>query len=140
MYKSKLIKKVDEMDIPKFIKMFFGRFPGRDVPDSMEVIVEKYKDTTYTGGPYSVGGTVDPTYGSITLINNGDDDLDILEDGSFTFDTKLNDGASYIIEVKDRSDTSQGQLCAVSGGSNGDGSGTINGANVININVSCVTI
>ena len=91
-------------------------------------------------GKYSVGGNASGVSGNFTLTNNNGDDLVINDNVSFTFTTKLSNGSSYKVEVKQGSDNSQGQLCTVTGGSNGDGSGTISGADVINILVTCVGV
>ncbi len=119
----------------------YGSFFSLDEAASNKVFIAKYNKSILTGGPYSVGGTVSGAIGTFTLTNNGGDDLFILDNGGFTFDSLLNDGASYEVDILDGSDTSQGHLCAVqSGGSNGDGSGVINGADVTDIQVSCVGI
>lgn len=91
-------------------------------------------------GKYSVGGNASGVLGNFTLTNNGKDDLVVEDNGSFTFKKKLSNGSSYHIEVKPRSDTSQGHLCEVSGGSDGKGSGKISGADVVSIRVSCVGV
>ncbi len=132
------------MPMPEFIRWLLGRSPVRDIPDSMKVIVDKYSNIISTRGQYSVGVTVSSVCGSFILTNNGGDDLPIDGIGSFTFDTKLNDGASYSVEVKPGSDrdtefAESVEVYVISGGSNDedDGSGTINGADVIDINVEC---
>jgi len=38
--------------------------------------------------------------GSVVLQNNGEDDLSLIQDGDFTFETSLNDGAGYSVTVK----------------------------------------
>ncbi len=78
---------------------------------------------------YSVGGSVSGLNGTLTLLNNGADDLVITADGSFTFPTKLLDGSSYDVTVKQAPTT---QNCDVS-----NGSGTVSGADVSNVLVSC---
>ena len=114
-------------------------FPDQDAA-SNKVFVARYNKSVI-GGPYSVGGYVTGAIGTFTLTNNGGDDLFILDNGDFTFDTLLNDGASYSVEILEGSDTSQGHLCEVlTGGSNGDGSGVINAADVTDIQVICVGI
>jgi 6-phosphogluconolactonase len=91
---------------------------------------------TSPGYSYTVGGTVDGMVGSgMVLQNNGGDDRSISADGSFSFTTPLKDGSTYSIRVKPNSQpTNPSQTCSVS-----DGSGTINGAPVVNVVVSCVT-
>ena len=89
---------------------------------------------TSPGYSYTVGGTVSGMVGSgMVLQNNGGDDRSISADGSFSFTTPLKDGAAYAITVK-TPPTKPSQTCSVS-----DGSGTINGAPVVNVVVSCVT-
>ena len=78
---------------------------------------------------YSVGGSVTGLNGTLTLQNNGADDLVITVDGSFTFATKVADGNAYDVTVKQGPTT---QNCAVT-----NGSGTISGAGVTNVLVGC---
>jgi hypothetical protein len=85
---------------------------------------------------YTVGGSVSGLTGSVTLQNNGVDDLVVNADGSFTFSTKLADSSAYAVTV---SSQPTGQTCTVTGGANGDGTGTITGADVANIAVACVS-
>jgi|GEM_PF-3193129 len=79
---------------------------------------------------YSVGGSVSGLNGSVVLQNNGGDNLTINADGTFTFATKLADGAAYNVTVLTQP---SGQTCTVT-----NGSGTISGADVGNVSVSCV--
>jgi len=80
---------------------------------------------------HSVGGTVTGLNGSVTLQNNGGDDLVLSSDGGFTFITGLVDGASYSVSVLTQP---TGQTCSVT-----NGSGTIAAADVTNVTVTCVT-
>ncbi len=77
---------------------------------------------------YRVGGTVSglETGNSVTLQNNGGDDLTVNADGSFNFVTELNDGDDYAVTVLTQP-TQPEQLCAVT-----NDSGTIDAANVTN--------
>jgi hypothetical protein len=79
---------------------------------------------------YSVGGTLSGLSGSVTLQNNGGDDLTRTENGSFTFATELMGGANYSVSV---SAQPAGQLCTVT-----NGAGIVAAANVDNVDVSCV--
>ena len=79
---------------------------------------------------YSVGGMVSGLTGSVTLQNNGGDDLAVGADGAFTFPTELDDGAQYSVSVLNQP---TGQTCTVS-----NGNGTIAGADVTNVAVDCV--
>jgi len=80
---------------------------------------------------HSVGGTVTGLNGSVTLQNNGGDDLVLSSDGGFTFITGLVDGASYSVSVLTQP---TGQTCSVT-----NDSGTIAAADVTNVTVTCVT-
>jgi len=82
------------------------------------------------GSPtYSVGGTVTGLTGTVTLQNNGGDDLPVT-DSSFVFGTELNDGADYNVTVLSHP---SGQTCTVS-----NASGIISGADVDDVTVTCV--
>ncbi len=78
---------------------------------------------------YTVGGTVTGLNGTLVLQNNGQDDLTITSNGPFTFPTPLQDGSAYNVTVLTQP---TGQTCYVK-----NGSGTISGANVTNVNVNC---
>ncbi|MCF6262912.1 MAG: S8 family serine peptidase [Xanthomonadales bacterium] len=83
---------------------------------------------------YTIGGTVSGVLGpGLVLQNNGGDDLAVNADGSFTFATALLDSSVYAVTV-DSSPPIPDQSCSVS-----TGSGTLMGANIINVAVSCVT-
>lgn len=90
-------------------------------------------DVTCTPTPYTVGGTVTglQSLTSLTLQNNGQDSLVINSDGSYTFPTSVTQGSPYSVTV---STQPINQACSVT-----NGSGTINGADVTNANVTCST-
>jgi len=98
---------------------------------------KKKKQLTYTIivtrpiPTYSVGGTVSGLTGTVVLQNNGGDDLSMTADGPFTFATVVGDGSGYDVTV---SGQPVGQTCSV-----GNGNGTIAGADVTDISVTCVT-
>jgi hypothetical protein len=81
--------------------------------------------------PFTVGGDVSglASGASIVLQNNGADDQTLSVDGSFTF-TQQSDGSSYDVTVATQP---PGQTCIVA-----DGSGTLSGADVSSVSVSCV--
>jgi hypothetical protein len=80
---------------------------------------------------YTIGGAVVGLTGTgLVLQDNGVDDLAISGNGGFTFSTALANGASYSVTVLTQP---SGQGCAVA-----NGSGSIAGANVVNVTVSCV--
>ena len=84
---------------------------------------------------YAIGGTVTGLVGSgLLLLDNGGDALPVSADGSFTFATRLANGAAYTVSVKS-SPTSPSQTCSLA-----NGSGTVAAAPVGNVSVSCVTL
>ena len=80
---------------------------------------------------YTIGGAITGLIGSVTLQNNGADDLSLNADGSFMFNTALVDGSAYDVTVLTQP---ANQICSVA-----NGSGTIVGANMTNVSVSCIT-
>src|SRR3990172_9174911 len=81
---------------------------------------------------FTVGGTVSGlSVSGLVLRNGGGDDLAVSADGPFTFATALADGSPYAVTVKMRPAT---RTCLVT-----DGTGTISGANVTNVTVTCVS-
>ena len=87
-----------------------------------------------TTNTFSIGGTVSGLAGSgLVLQNNGGDDLAIAADGGFIFATDLADGSAYSVSVQTQpADLSQ--TCTVA-----NASGTLMGADVSNIEVTCST-
>jgi hypothetical protein len=92
-----------------------GSFPGD---------ASSHPSTTYT-----VGGSVSGLSGTVVLQNNGADNLSRSANGSFTFATALASGAAYNVTVLTQP---AGQTCSVA-----NGSGTISGANIANVSISC---
>lgn len=83
-----------------------------------------------TPATYTVGGMVTGLNGTLVLQNNGGDDLTLVASGSFNFATALTNGTGYAVSVLAQP---AGQTCSVS-----HGSGTVNGANVHTVAVSCL--
>ena len=80
---------------------------------------------------FTIGGTVSGlSGGTVTLANNGGDGLDLSADGGFTFVTAVPDGSPYDVSVIAQP---AGQLCTVAGGT-----GSVSGANVTDVLVTCV--
>ena len=81
---------------------------------------------------FTVGGSLSGmgTGKSIVLQNNAGDNLTLTSNASFTFATALANGAAYAVTVLTQPN---GHTCTVS-----NGSGTVSGANVTNVTVSCV--
>jgi multisubunit Na+/H+ antiporter MnhB subunit len=86
---------------------------------------------TCSTNEYTVGGTISGLTGTLTLLNNGSDALTTSTDGNFTFTTPITDGSTYAVTVQTQPST---QTCTVN-----NASGTINGANVTNVSVTCAT-
>ncbi len=83
---------------------------------------------------FTIGGTVSGLAGSgLVLQNNGGNNLAVAASGSFTFTTPVASGAAYAVTVLTQPG-SPAQTCGVSAGT-----GTVGGANVTNVVVTCVT-
>ncbi len=78
---------------------------------------------------YTIGGTVSGLTGTLVLQNNSGDNKTISADGAFTFTTPVADGGNYHVTVKTQP---TGQTCSVT-----NESGTVSGANVTNVAVTC---
>jgi len=78
---------------------------------------------------YTVAGSVSGLTGSVALALNGGDDLTVPSNGPFTFSTPVASGATYNVTVATQPAT---QTCTVS-----NGSGTVTGANITNVQVVC---
>ncbi len=81
---------------------------------------------------FTIGGTAIGGFGpSLVLQNNGGDDLSVNAAGSFTFATRLQDGAAYTVTVFNEP---SGYDCS---GGVVNGTGAVAGANVTNLSVTC---
>ena len=81
---------------------------------------------------FTIGGTVTGlTGGGLVLQNNGGDDLTVSADGNFSFATALIGVDTYLVTVSTQP-SSPSQTCTVS-----NGSGTLAGATVSNVTISC---
>lgn len=82
------------------------------------------------GTTYTVGGNVTGLTGTgLALSLNGTENLPLAANGVFTFATQLANGAAYAVTIGTQP---VGQTCVVA-----NGSGTIAGANVTNVAVTC---
>ena len=77
----------------------------------------------------TVGGTVSGLNGTVVLQNNGGNNLSISANGGFTFTTALATGGAYSVTVLTQPVS---QTCAVA-----NGAGTVSGANVTGVTVTC---
>jgi trimeric autotransporter adhesin len=102
-----------------------GTVLGSDVDDVQ---------VTCATNTFSIGGTVSDLAGTgLVLQNNAGDDLAISSDGSFEFATALLDGTNYDVTVAVQP-TNLSQTCTVA-----NGSGTLAGTDVTNVEVTCAT-
>jgi hypothetical protein len=87
------------------------------------------------GGDASVGGTLSglPSGNTVTLQNNSANNLAVNANGSFSFSSTLDSGASYAVTVLTQPVSA---TCSVA-----NGTGTIDsyGSDVSNVNVTCTT-
>jgi hypothetical protein len=86
-------------------------------------------NVTCVPNTFTLGGTVAGLTGSGLTLNNGTDTVSISADGSFTFPTKVSDGAAYSVTVLTQP---SGQSCNVANGTN-----YVNGADVTSVTVTC---
>jgi hypothetical protein len=80
---------------------------------------------------HTVGGTVSGLLGTLTLRNNGGNDLSVTVNGQFTFGSALAAGSAFSVTILTQPNN---QTCAVTGGT-----GTVSSANVTSVAVVCAT-
>jgi hypothetical protein len=83
-------------------------------------------------GLHWIGGTLAGASGTIVLRDNGADDLSTATNGTFMFATPLSDSETYAVTV---ATTPTGETCNI-----GNATGTVAGADVANVNVTCFPI
>ena len=89
---------------------------------------------TCTTATFTIGGTVTGLLGTgLALRDNGDDDLTIAADGTFTFATPLASGGTYAVTVATQP-SGPVQSCSASGGS-----GTVGSGDVTGVVINCAT-
>jgi len=79
---------------------------------------------------FPVGGIVTGLITPITIQNNGGDDLILTNNGGFSFATNVLNGSSYNVTIVSQA---PGQFCEIA-----NANGTMSGARVTNISVSCI--
>jgi hypothetical protein len=77
----------------------------------------------------TIGGALSGLSGSVTLQDNGADNLALSAGGPFVFATPVNSGANYSVSVMTQP---AGQTCTVT-----NGTGTAATSNVTNVSVTC---
>lgn len=100
-------------------------------PVVTNVTLEDLDSPCLIPGYYTVGGSVTglAAGNSVILLNNGGNALTVNADGTFTFTASMADTAAYAATVGTQPN---GQVCTVT-----QGTGTVPGANVTNILVTC---
>jgi hypothetical protein len=87
-----------------------------------------------TSNGFTIGGAATGLAGSgLVLRLNGGNDLSIVGNGAFAFETALQTGARYDVSVRTQP-ANPAQQCTI-----GNGSGTVAGNNVTNITINCVS-
>ena len=76
-----------------------------------------------------VGVNVTGLSGTLVLQNNGEDDLEITEDGSYTFSTQIANGQEYSVTI---SSFPSNQACTIE-----NSSGTVSGIQISDIDIMC---
>ncbi|NNM64601.1 MAG: hypothetical protein HKL99_08305, partial [Burkholderiales bacterium] len=104
---------------------------GAGVIGATNVIDVAVACTVNPQAAYTVGGTVSGLQGTLQLADNGHDVLVLASNGAFTFAQALFDKAAYSVTV---STQPAGQTCTVT-----QGAGTMQGADVTSVSVTCVT-
>jgi len=82
---------------------------------------------------YSVSGTVTGLVGSGLTLSNGGASVTVSSNGVVLIASSLASGASYTVSVNTHP-TNPSQICTVT-----NGSGTIASANIVNVDIACVT-
>ena len=83
-----------------------------------------------TDNSYTVGGTISGLIGGTAiLLNNGGNNLNLSVNGAFTFTSYIAEGSSYNVTIFTNP---PGQICTIA-----NESGTIAGANINNVSVTC---
>ena len=87
-----------------------------------------------TGATFTVSGTVSGLVGSgLVLQNNSAGNLAVTANGSFTFSLSVPRGTAYSVTVLTQP-TNPSQTCTPA-----NGSGTVSGANITDVGISCAT-
>jgi hypothetical protein len=82
---------------------------------------------------YTIGGAISGLDGTVTLQNNGGDDLPVSGNGAFTFATGVVDGGLYNVTVLSQP-TGPNQTCDAAGNT-----GAVNGADITGVSITCTT-
>jgi hypothetical protein len=78
---------------------------------------------------FFIGGSVQGVTGVVTLLNSNGRTLTLVRDGAFAFETQMVSSAVYNVTVAVHPDSA---ICVVA-----HGAGTVNGADIRNVTVSC---
>src|SRR5262249_29366564 len=84
-------------------------------------------------GKYFIGGNITGLEGSITLTNNGGDQINLSNGGTYAFPTPLDNGMPFAVAITGHSLLPE-QTCGLA-----NESGNVAGADVTNVNITCTT-
>ena len=120
-------------NLPLDLNVWFNSFNNPSEPiDTLQTAFDSAPGlAACSGDSYTVGGNVNDLNGSITLKNNGNNDVTLNGDGAFVFPAQF-DGTTYNVTV---SDSPANQSCVVT-----NGTGTVSGGDVTNVSVVCTNM
>lgn len=98
-----------------------GTISGSDITNVMVVCATH---------AYAIGGTTTGLTGTVTLQNNGTNNLIISANGPFTFSTPVSQGSPYTVTILTQP---ANQTCTIT-----NGTGVVPGANVTNVGLNCI--
>lgn len=150
--RCQIVQHANKLILPQRLREITGRQPPLDLLERLDsqgfVSLETDKETrsklvlrtsslrsSACSCPLTVGGTVSGLVGDrVVLQNNGGDNREVTAAGPFAFTfSGQNDGSSYAVSVLTQP-ANPTQSCSVA-----NALGNLNGANVTNVLVSCVT-
>lgn len=105
---------------------------GTGTIDGADVTNANVTSTDLPPDNYKIGGEVSGLTSGMLLLANGEDEIEISSDGPFQFPTLVTDGGTYNVTVKERP---VDLVCEVT-----NGEGTVDGANVTDVLVSCTPV
>ncbi|MEP7043655.1 MAG: hypothetical protein ABI843_11370 [Dokdonella sp.] len=133
MFDSDDLDRINRTFDPSFFEKISWMVSAGD--EAMTINLDTVSINDYAGMPtYTIGGSVGGLEGTgLVLQQSGGDDLGVSVDGAFTFATAVADGSAYAVSVLTQP-SAPAQTCSIA-----DGSGSVSGADVTDVVVSCVT-
>jgi len=121
---SRHLRQVAGHVLPLFILLWVAGCGGGD-----GVSAGGDKAANAAGTDYTIGGKVSGLSGTVIMQNNGANDLSLSVNSAFAFTTATVTGSTYSVTVLTHPAE---QICAVA-----NGAGTVSGANVTDVTVTC---